>query len=279
MSQITPPASRSVKARRKSMGRGLIVPYFIWFGLFVLGPFTLIALTSFFRRTPLGLVEPAFTLDNFIQLFDPLYFKVLVKTFTLASLNTAFTLALAYPLAFHLSRLRPQTRMWLLAFVLVPFWTNFLIRILAFMDVLRFKPFGIDLIYTNVGVLGAMVYNYLPFAVLPLYAACEKVDNSVIEAARDLGATKRQVFFKVLLPLTWSGVASAAMLVFIPSLGEFVIPELVGGGQTYLLGNFLRDQFLTARNWPLGSAAIVGILMVAALLIFLRPPETEAERR
>jgi spermidine/putrescine transport system permease protein len=128
--------------------------------------------------------------------------------------------------------------------------------------------FGLDMLYTASGVLGALSYNYLPFAILPLYACLEKIDNSVLEAAKDLGASRWQVFSKVLLPLSKPGLKAAALFVFIPNLGEYLIPELVGGGKKYLVGKFLQNQIMgDARNWPLGSAAIM--VLVAATLVML----------
>jgi len=244
----------------------LIAPFLFWFLFFIVGPICLVVFVSFAKRTPLGEIEATFTTEAYHTLFDVLYLRVLLITVAFAAANTVVTLLLAYPLSYFLSRLKPSTRMWVLTLVLVPFWTSFLIRILAFMDLLRLKPFGLDWIYTAKGVLGALVYNYLPFAVLPIFSAMEKVDPSHIEAARDLGASKRQVLVKVLWPLTRGGVFAAALFVFIPSLGEFLIPDLVGGGQYFLLGSFLHNQFMTARNWPLGAATIV--LLLTVTLVF-----------
>jgi spermidine/putrescine transport system permease protein len=156
-----------------------------------------------------------------------------------------------------------------MTFLLVPFWTNYLIRLLAFMDVLRLAPFGFEWTFTFHGILAALLYNYLPFAVLPLYSALEKVPSSLIEAAQDLGASRRRILISVLWPLTKNAVFATALLVFIPALGEFLIPELVGGGRSYMLGTFLQQQFLTFRNWPLGAAAIVFLLLLSLLALLL----------
>lgn len=245
----------------------LTLPFFFWFFLLVLGPFCLIVFTSFLHRSEYGIFGLPFELNSYRQLADPLYLEVFLRTLLLATLNTIFCVALSYPLAFFLSRLpKAQANRWI-ALIMIPFWTNFLLRVLAFMDVLRLQPFGLTLTYTQTGILLAMIYNYLPFALLPLYSTLEKVPTSVLEAAFDLGASKRHILLHVLWPLTRAGVVSAALLVFIPSLGEFLIPTIVGGAQKYYLGTFLENQFLNAQNWPLGSAAIVLILLASLILL------------
>ncbi len=254
---------------RRQRSRLLILPFTAWFFLLMVAPFVLILITSFFRRTELGVTEPAFQLDAYRQLLDPVYMEIVWRTLLLALGNTFITLVVAYPFAFFLSRLPRKRAMVMLTFVMIPFWTNFLIRILAFMDILRLHLFGLNLTYTFSGILLAMAYNYLPFAVLPLYSTMEKIENSVLEAAYDLGASKIKILFRVLLPLSKQGISSAGILVFIPSLGEFLIPEIVGGGKNFFLGTFLHHQFLVARNWPLGSAAISCLILLAILLLVL----------
>jgi spermidine/putrescine transport system permease protein len=247
--------------------RYLILPFLAIFAFFTLGPLAVIVAMSFARRGALGEIEPAFVLDAYITLFDPLYAKIGLLTLGFGLLTTLLTLPPAYLLALYVSRLKPGRRIWVLTLVLIPFWTSFVIRILAFMDVLRLRPFGMEWTYTPKGILATMVYNYLPLAVLPLYSAMEKIDNSLFEAARDLGASKRQIFLRVLWPLTSRATATAALFVFGPSICEFLIPDIVGGGHYFLLGNFLQNQFLTARNWPLGAAAIVIVILITLGLL------------
>lgn len=246
--------------------RRLVIPFFLWFGLFILGPLAVIVCMSFAKRTELGEIETAFVLDAFRQLFDPLYGKIFLKTLVFAGANTLLTLVIAYPLSFYISRLDKTPRTWFLTLVMIPFWTSFLVRILAFMDVIRVSHMG--LLYTEMGVILAMAYNYLPFAIMPLFSVMEKIEPSLIEAARDLSASKRQVFFHVVWPLSRPGVVTAFLFVFIPSLGEFLIPELVGGSQHFLLGSFLQNQFFTARNWPLGAATIVILLGMTLIALW-----------
>ena len=264
---------------RFSVSKLLIVPFWVWLAGFVVGPLFIIIADSFSRRTALGTMEPAFIWDSYALLFSSLYGRILLSTLAFASANTVICLLLALPLSFFISRLRPSLKTWALVLVLIPFWTSFLVRILSFMELLRLEPFGIEWIYTAAGVLSAMVYNYLPFAILPLYASMSKIENSVLEAARDLGASRRQVALQVVLPLVKPGRFSAALFVFVPSLGEFLIPELVGGGHFFLLGSFLQNQFLTARNWPLGSATIVLLVLVtlAILVLAARGRESDAQ--
>lgn len=253
----------------KSRQKLLILPYALWlFGL-VAAPFAMIVAASFGHRDETGLVEYGFHLESYGQLADPLYLEVFGRTLGMAMIHSVLTLLAAYPAAFFLSRLGRTQAAFYLTLLLVPFWTNYLIRLLAFMDVLRLHPFGLEWTFTFRGIVACLLYNYLPFAVLPLYSALEKVPNSLIEAALDLGASKRQVLFQVLWPLTRKPVTATFLLVFIPALGEFLIPELVGGGQNFYLGTFLQQQFLTVRNWPLGSAAIAILVLIATIVLFL----------
>lgn len=247
----------------------LVIPFLLTFIFLTAGPLVILVVTSFYRRTPLGGMEAALITDAYRTLFDPLYLKVLGATLGFAFLNTCLCLFFAYPMAFYLSRIPARQRNFWLTLILIPFWTSFLIRILAFMDVLRLQIFGVDLLYTTPGILMCLVYNYLPFAVLPLFSTLEKIPNSLFEAARDLGASRLQVFTRVLWPLSRSGVLTASLLVFIPSMGEYLIPEIVGGGRTFLLGTFLQNQFLSARNWPLGAAAIACVLVLTAVLLLV----------
>lgn len=247
--------------------RLLIIPYILWLLGLVAAPFLLIVMASFGHRDESGGVVYGLHTEAYAQLSDPLYLEVFGRTVGMAVLHSVLTLLAAYPAAFFLSRLDRRQAAFYLTLLLVPFWTNYLIRLLAFMDVLRLHPFGLEWTFTFRGIVAALIYNYLPFAVLPLYSALEKVPSSIIEAAQDLGAGKRQVLFQVLWPLTRKPVTATFLLVFIPALGEFLIPELVGGGQHFFLGTFLQQQFLTTRNWPLGSAAIAILILLACVML------------
>jgi spermidine/putrescine transport system permease protein len=179
-----------------------------------------------------------------------------------------------------MSRLRGLAKTIALTMVLIPLATSFLIRIFAVMNFLRLKPFGLDGLYTVPGILVALCYNYLPYAILPLYASFQRQDPRLMEAAADLGATQRQRLTRILIPLHKSALFSAALFVFIPSTGEYLVPALVGGSRQFFIGNFLQNQFLTARNWPLGSALIVLLLVLTFIgLSQLRRLETFNPKR
>ncbi|HVJ66229.1 MAG TPA: ABC transporter permease [Bdellovibrionota bacterium] len=266
---------------RRSRNALLSLPFYLWLALGLIGPIAIIVVTSFLTRSPFGQVEWTFTLDAYRTLFDYLYLNLFMRSLGLAAGNTALTIAIAYPVAYYLTKLSPTKRTWLLTLILIPFWTSFLVRVLGFMEFLRLEPLGIKLLYTYFGVLLSMCCNYLPFALLPLYAEVSKIPRSVIEAAQDLGATRWQIFTRVFLPLSKRGLIVASMLVFIPSLGEFLIPDLVGGGRVYGLGSFLQNQFLSARNWPLGSATLSLMLIItfiAAKFFLNHESENEAMR-
>lgn len=247
--------------------RLLIIPYVLWLVGLVAAPFLFIVMASFGHRDESGGVVYGLHAEAYAQLSDPLYLEVFARTLVMATLHSVLTLAAAYPAAFFLSRLERREAAFYLTLLLVPFWTNYLIRLLAFMDVLRLHPFGLEWTFTFRGIVAALIYNYLPFAVLPLYSALEKVPTALIEAAQDLGASRRQVLSRVLWPLTRKPLTATFLLVFIPALGEFLIPELVGGGRNFFLGTFLQQQFLTTRNWPLGSAAIALLILVAIFML------------
>lgn len=256
---------------RRSRNALLSVPFYLWLVLGLVGPMLIIVVTSFLTRSPFGELEWKFTFESYRTLYDLLYLNLFMRSLILALSNTALTIAIAYPVAVYLSRLPSARRTWVLTLILIPFWTSFLVRVLGFMEFLRLEPFGFKLLYTYSGVLLSMCCNYLPFALLPLYAEVSKIEMSVVEAAQDLGASRWQIFSRVFLPLSKRGLIVASMLVFIPSLGEFLIPDLVGGGRVYGLGSFLQNQFLSARNWPLGSATLSILLIITffASKIFL----------
>jgi spermidine/putrescine transport system permease protein len=246
--------------------RYLILPFIAWFFLFVLGPFSLLISLSLFSDVP---GSSSFGFQAYGELFHFSYLQMFFRTFLFSFLHSSITVLLALPIAFYLSRLERKEAGTYLTFLLIPFWTNFLIRLLSFQDVLRLEPFGLQWTFTFHGMVAAMVYNGLPFAILPLYAAMEKIPNSLLEAAQDLGASKRYVIFSVLWPLLKWPLFATSLLVFIPAMGEFLVPEMVGGGQTYYLGTFLQRQFLVAQNWPLGAAAISVLLFFSALLLWV----------
>jgi spermidine/putrescine transport system permease protein len=257
-----------------------LLPLVVWLGVFVLLPNLLVLAGSFLRRDESGFVALAWNLDNYTRLADPLYLHVFGHSVLLAALATAICLLLGYPFAYLLARLRPGLRPLLLVLAVVPLWTNSLLRTYAIRSLLAAKGVvnngllalglvdePIRLLYTDLAVMLGMVYVLLPFMILPLYSAIEKLDWRLVDAAADLGADPLRRFVTVVLPLSLPGVVAGCLLVFMPALGLFFISDVLGGAREMLLGNLLKDQFLDARDWPFGAAA--SVLLMAGLSLFL----------
>ena len=235
----------------------------------------------FATRGRFGGVEWTLSLDNFRRAVDPLYLDVLWSSLGLAFLATLAALLIGYPTAYAITKLPERWRTVALVLVVVPFWTNFLIRMYAWIVLLNTQGIVNDvlvglgltdarftMLYTPGAVVVGLVYAYLPLMVLPLYAAIERVDPEQLEASANLGATRFRTFWSVLLPLTLPGAITGSILVFVPSLGNFVVPELLGGGKTVMVGNLIRDQFLKVQDWPFG-AVLAFVVVLALLLLFL----------
>ncbi len=237
-------------------------------GVFFLLPLLVVLLISFASRGAYGGVEWTFTLANYRDLVDPLYLYVYVRSFGLALATTVLCLCLGFPLAYYIAKAPARWQGIWLALVLIPFWTNFLVRTYAWINVLRadgllnalLMALGIiaepiDILYSDLAVLIGLVYGYLPFMVLPLYAAIERLDDSLVDAARDLYASGWAVLTRVIVPLTKPGIVAGCLLVFIPSLGAYITPDLLGGARSMMIGTFIQHEYLVVRDWPLGSAA------------------------
>ncbi len=272
---------------REAPGLWLVSPTMLWLVVFLVIPLALIVVISFAARGQYGNVVYTFSLDKYRALLDQQYLQILLDSLWIAFLTTMLTLVLGYPLAYFIARSGTRWKSLFLFLVLVPFWTNFLIRIYAWMILLRSEGviagvmkalglmqgvgaqlFGLIQLYTPGAVLIGMVYEFLPFMVLPLYTSLEKLDVSLLEAAADLGARPWRAFLRVTLPLSLPGIVAGSILVFVPAMGMFVVPDLMGGAKTVLVGNLVRNQFLVARDWPLGSAASM-VLMVLTLVVTL----------
>jgi spermidine/putrescine transport system permease protein len=279
------------KGRGWSLGlAGLLAPVTIWLGLFFLVPLLLILAYSFGTPGIYGGITLGFNPGNYLKVFDPLYLEIIGRTFFIAALNTLLCLALGYPLAYFIVFKGRRWRNALVLLVMVPFWTSLLIRAYAWVVILggngvanrTLQFLGITdepltLIFTPEAVLMGMVYSYLPFMVLPLYAALEKFDTRLKEAAQDLGASRWHTFWKVTFPLSMPGVIAGSILVFIPSAGEFVIPDLLGGSRTVMTGNLIQNQFLQARDWAFGSAlsVMLAVLLLGAIMFYVRRVGTD----
>jgi spermidine/putrescine transport system permease protein len=269
---------------------GLLAPVTIWLGLFFLVPLLLILAYSFGTSGIYGGITLGFNPGNYLKVFDPLYLEIIVRTFVIAYINTVLCLALGYPLAYFIAFKGGSWKNVLLLMVMIPFWTSLLLRAYAWVVILggngianrTLQLLGItdgpvNLIFTPQAVTMGMVYSYLPFMILPLYAALEKFDVRLKEAAQDLGASRWHTFWRVTFPLSMPGVIAGSILVFIPSAGEFVIPTLLGGARTVLVGNLIQQQFLQARDWAFGSALamMLAALLVGAIMFYVRKVGTE----
>jgi spermidine/putrescine transport system permease protein len=264
---------------------GLLGPVTFWLGLFFLVPLLLILAYSFGTSGVYGGITLGFNPGNYLKVFDPLYLEIVVRTFVIAAVNTIICLLLGYPLAYFIAFKGRRWRNVLILLVMVPFWTSFLIRAYAWVVILSGNGIAnktlqflgiadepINLIFTPQAVTLGLAYAYLPFMILPLYAALEKFDVRLKEAAQDLGASRWHTFWRVTFPLSMPGVIAGSILVFIPSAGEFVIPNLLGGSRTVMMGNLVQQQFLQARDWAFGSALamILATLLLGAILFYVR---------
>lgn len=252
--------------------------FLIWLILMTLLPFTLILAMSFLQRNELGNILFDFSLRNYLQLADWVYLRVLFKTVWLALGATFSCLLIGFPVAYYLARVQGPLKSIGLLLLFIPFWTNFILRIYGIVSLLGnnglinqlliglgLEPLSI--LYTRVGVYFGLVYNYLPFLVVPIYSSIEKLDPFLREAAFDLGATRFQTFRKVILPNVKEGVFIGSLFVFIPMLGEYVIPDLLGGAKESFLGKVMVEQFFVMQDWPLGSAiaSVLSVLLLAVL--------------
>lgn len=253
-----------------------------WLVVFVLLPNLMILVSSFLSKGDNSLVQLPLSLHSYKQLMDPLYAEVLYLSVKLSFIATLICLLIGYPFAYAIASLNPKWRPVLLFLVIVPFWTNSLIRTYAIKILLGKKGLlnavliatgitdnGITWLYTNGAVIFGLVYILLPFMVLPLYSAIEKLDGRYLEAAADLGAGKIRTFIHVVLPLTMPGIVAGCLLVFLPAMGMFYVSDMLGGGKDMLVGNIIKRQILLVQDWPFGSAASVVITLFMGLLLAL----------
>lgn len=282
---------RERAAKGWSLGlAALLAPVTIWLGFFFLVPLLFIVAYSFGTSGIYGGITLGFNPGNYLKVFDPLYLEIVLRSFFIAGLTTLFCFVLGYPLAYFIVFKGRRYRNALILLVMVPFWTSLLIRAYAWVVILggngianrSLQFLGItdqplNLIFTPQAVLMGMTYSYLPFMILPLYAALEKFDVRLKEAAKDLGASRWQTFLRVTFPLSMPGVIAGSILVFIPSAGEFVIPDLLGGSRTVMTGNLIQQQFLQARDWAFGSAlaVLLAVLLLGAIMFYVRRVGTE----
>ncbi|HSV56436.1 MAG TPA: ABC transporter permease [Magnetospirillaceae bacterium] len=276
-------------------------PAGIWLTLFFVAPLMIIVVYSFMEKGLHGGVEPRFSLEAYRSLATSVFLRVSLNTLGIALATTVMAILIALPCGYYMARSRHKTL--LLMLVIIPFWTNFLIRIYAWIAILGNAGFlntflinvgivtdPVQFLYNHAAVAVVLVYTYLPYAILPLYSTIEKFDFTLLEAARDLGCSRRGAIFRVLLPNIRPGIITAILFVFIPTFGAFAVPLLVGGKDSYMLGNFVADELTKSRNWPLASAISIVITLVTTAGLWLmfrlqgksplagRPSQADIER-
>src|SRR5215467_7024797 len=243
-----------------------LLPTWLAMALLFAAPLVIVLAYSLLTRAVYGGVEHPWTAESYRRLIDPLYLVILLRSFVMGLVATALCLVFAFPAALFISR-APRHKDLYLSLVMLPFWTSFLVRTYAWMFLLRdtglintlLEKLGVihgplSLLYNDGAVILGLVYGYLPFMVLPLYATLERLDRNLLEAAADLGAKPWVTMTRVVIPLSAPGIRAGAILVFIPCLGAYLTPDLLGGGKTVMIGNLIQNQFTTARDWPFGSA-------------------------
>lgn len=270
----------------------LLGPGLTWLVVFFIAPIIMMFGYSFMQRNDYGGVEFGFTLEHYQRFADPLYLAILGRTVVDAIICTVACLLLGFPVAYAIAR-GGRFRNVLMFLVVLPFWTSFLVRTFAMIFLMRdtglinsllikagLTEDGISMLYTPFAVMIGLIYGFLPFMILPIYASLEKLDLALLEAAEVLGARPMARFFRVTLPLSMPGVVAGSLLVFIPALGSFLTSDLLGGAKEILIGNLVQNQFTSARNWPFGSAAsfVMMALVLAAVMFYLRVRDADAEQ-
>lgn len=259
---------------------GFLSPVTFWMIAFMGIPLLYVIFISFLHRGTSGGIDFIFTIENYKRIMTHLYFKVFWDSISIAFMTTLITLLFGYPFAYFVARLPKKFRVFAMMLIIIPFWTNSLIRTYAWMTLMHTNGIinhillnlgiikePLKMLYTYGAVLVGMIYTLFPFMVLPLYTSIEKMEKSYIEASKDLGANRWMTFTTITLPLTVPGIIAGCILVFIPSLGLFYISDLMGGSKVMLLGNLIRNQFLVSRDWPFGAALSIIMIIVTLALV------------
>jgi len=281
MQTVLSPAQQAEQAKHRSERRQLsllVGPATVWLIAFFMLPLVVIFIISFLSKGTYGGVELIPTITNYIKLFDNSTFIIFTRSLWLAFLATIVCLIVGYPMAYVIARAPRRWRNILVLLVIIPFWTNFLVRTYAIMQLLRDEGItntlllnfnliseALPMLYTPFAVFVGEVYGFLPFMVLPLYANIEKFDYALMEAAQDSGANEFWAFLRVMVPLTMPGIVAGSILVFIPAIGAFITPAILGGAKVLLIGNLIDRQFKTARNWPLASAMSIALMVLVSI--------------
>lgn len=271
------------------LGWVLLAPMLLWLLVFVVAPMGILIAYSLASRGALGAVELGLNFENYARVFEPIYLKILLRSVGYATLTTVLCIGIGYPVGWYIARRPPAQRDRLLLLVMIPFWTSFLVRTYAWIAILknegllnavllsaRVIPAPLEWLYTPSAVIIGLVYAYLPFMILPVYGSAEKLDQSLVEAAHDLGAGPLRTFREVIIPLTWPGIAAGSLLVFVPAIGMFAITDLLGGAKVSMVGNVIQNQFTKALNFPFGAAlgvVFTGLFMLSYFLLQGRNPK------
>lgn len=266
---------------------------FIWLGLMVFIPNLLVLLASFLSKDPKYFLSLPLNLENYKALFDTVLFGVILKSLNIAFFTTGFCLVVGYPFAYFIARAPKEWRSLFLMLIIVPFWTNSLIRNYALISILSTNGLlntfllkigvisqPIQILYSDWAVFIGMSYTLLPFMILPLYATLEKLDQNLLEAARDLGAGSLAAFFKVVVPLSFPGIVAGCIMVFLPALSLFYVSDILGGANSTVIGSVIRNKFMIARDWPVGSAisVILTVFMLFLLKFYYKSGNSEEEQ-
>jgi spermidine/putrescine transport system permease protein len=281
------------KSRKTRLNYGPLYsfPMTAWFTVFFLAPLVIIVIYSFLKKGLYGGVEWQFDLKAYEHLGNPSFLMITGRTIIISIVSTIITILIALPCGYYMARSKHQTLMLLL--IIIPFWTNFLIRVFAWMNILGTEGFlntflvragfideSIKFLYNQRAVVLVLVYMYLPYAILPLFSTIDKFDFSLLEAARDLGATKPQSIVKILLPNIRSGLYTAVLFTFIPIFGAYAVPQLIGSVNSYMLGNVIADQLLKSRDWPSASAIsmVLTLVTTVGVVVMMNLQRKEASR-
>ncbi len=266
---------------------------FIWLGLMVFIPNLLVLLASFLSKDPRYFLSLPLNLENYKALFDTVLFGVILKSLNIAFFTTVFCLLVGYPFAYFIARSPKEWRSLFLMLIIVPFWTNSLIRNYALISILSTNGLlnsfllkiglisqPIQILYSDWAVFIGMSYTLLPFMILPLYATLEKLDQNLLEAARDLGAGSLAAFFKVVVPMSFPGIVAGCIMVFLPALSLFYVSDILGGANSTVVGSVIRNKFMIARDWPVGSAisVILTVFMLFLLKFYYKSGNSEEEQ-
>ncbi len=267
----------------------LLGPGLAWFALFLVAPCAIVFVYSFLERGTYGGIDRVFTLENYTRAADPLYLGIFISSARIAAMTTLAALLFGYPAAYGIAAAPKRWQVPLLILVMLPFWSNYLIRTYAWivllnreglinhgLEVLGLADEPLPLLYNDFAIVVGLVYGYLPFMVLALYSSIARLNPETLEASADLGASGLRTFLRVTLPLTVPGIAAGCVFVFVLSIGNFITPDLLGGGRTLMVGNLIFNQFLSARDWPFGSG--LAFLLIALMMLLLLVQAVVARR-